>query len=77
MAIIGWIVSIATLLAGLALWQEPLFLHAEGVAGVLLAAAVFSFPPFWADAPLGLSARPRIACCLALVLALPLVLLRP
>ncbi|WP_336961873.1 hypothetical protein [Sphingobium aquiterrae] len=77
MAIIGWIVSVMTLLGGLALWQQPLFAHADRVAMMLFGMALLSFPPFWTDAPLGLSRKPRIAACLALLLSLPLVLLRP
>lgn len=77
MAIVGWIISTLALLGGLALWQQPLFVHADQVAMMLLGLALLSFPPFWMDAPFGLSRKPRLAAGLALILSLPLVLLRP
>lgn len=77
MAIIGWVISVMALLGGIALWQQPPFIHADRVAMLLLGMSLLSFPPFWTDAPLGLSRKPRVTACLALILSLPLVLLRP
>lgn len=77
MALIGWIISAAALLCGLALRQDMPFSHAYEIANGLLFAAFLTCPAFWADAPFGITAKPRIMACLAMVLALPLVLLRP
>lgn len=76
MGLVGWIVSIAALLGGLALWQDRPFAGALLVAGWLLAVAFLGFPPIWRDRPLGISPAQRIALCLALLLAMPLILLR-
>jgi hypothetical protein len=75
MAILGWIVSLATFLGGLALCQGAPIPHAMEIAKGLLFAAFLTFPPLWAERPLGITAGQRIMACLAMLLMLPAILL--
>ncbi|MDX3908314.1 MAG: hypothetical protein QHC67_00630 [Sphingobium sp.] len=77
MALIGWIISIGALLGGLALRQDAPFPHADQIADGLLLAAFLACPSFWAEAPFGIGRKPRIMACLAMLLALPSILMRP
>lgn len=77
MAIVGWIVSMCALLGGLALRQDLPFVHADEIASGLLFAAFLTFPPFWSGKPMGIGAKPRVVLCLAMALAIPVILLRP
>ncbi|HEX7782853.1 MAG TPA: hypothetical protein VF509_08600 [Sphingobium sp.] len=75
MAIIGWIVSTAAFLAGLALRQDLPFLLDDRISNGLLFAAFLTFPPFWAGKPLGITAGQRIMACVAMLLTLPVLFL--
>ncbi|CAN5381959.1 hypothetical protein BH10PSE12_BH10PSE12_34850 [soil metagenome] len=77
MAMIGWIISMAALLGGLALKQDMPVMHAQDLANGLLFAAFLSFPPIWSDRPMGITAKPRITLCLAMLLAVPAIMLQP
>lgn len=77
MALVGWIVCVVALLGGLALQQDMPFAHADIIAQGLLLAAFIACPAFWADAPFGITAKPRVAACIAMALAVPLVLMQP
>ncbi len=77
MALVGWIVCVVALLGGLALQQDMPFAHADIIAQGLLFAAFIACPAFWADAPFGITAKPRVAACIAMALAVPLILMRP
>ena len=77
MAFIGWIISVSALLGGLALRQDMPIPHSAQISDGLLLAAFLTCPSFWADAPFGITAKPRIMACVAMALALPVILLRP
>jgi len=77
MALIGWIISICALLGGLALRQDMPFAHAEEIANGLLLAAFLACPGFWTDTPFGIGRKPRVMACLAMMLALPSILMQP
>lgn len=76
MAIIGWIISFAAFLGGLALRQDMPFFHDDQISDGLLVAAFLSFPPFWRGRPFGIGARPRVVLCLAMLLSLPAILIQ-
>lgn len=77
MALVGWIFSVIALLGGLALMQDMPFSSADMIGRGLLLAAFLLCPSLWADAPFGITAKPRIAACIAMMLALPSVLMQP
>jgi hypothetical protein len=74
-AIIAWIVSFATLFGGLALQQDVPFAHAHEIANGLFLAAFLACPVLWHEKPFGVNGKSRFILCLAMVLALPLVLM--
>jgi len=75
MAVIAWVVSFMALLGGLALRQDVPFRHADEIANGLLFAAFLACPLLWRDNPLGVPGKSRFMLCLAMILALPLVLM--
>jgi hypothetical protein len=77
MAMIGWIISLAAMLGGLALKQDLPIVHADEIANGLLFGAFLAFPPFWADRPFGITTKPRVSLCLAMALAVPAIMLQP
>lgn len=76
MAIIGWIMSFAALFGGLALQQDQPFAHAHEIANGLFLGAFLACPALWQEKPFGVSGKSRFVLCLAMVLALPLVLMQ-
>lgn len=77
MALIGWIISIASLLGGLAMRQDMPIPNSYQISNGLLLAAFLACPSFWVDAPFGITAKPRIMACMAMALALPAMLFHP
>lgn len=80
MAVIGWIISASALLAGLALQQDFAPLVSPGARIALLSKGLFvlaflACPAIWREKPMGIGRKPRIMLCLAMLFALPLVLL--
>lgn len=76
MAILAWIISIATFLGGLAVQADMSRHLAETIAPGLFAASFLACPVLWKMPPLDdlLDGRQRAMACVALLLALPLVL---
>lgn len=77
MAFIGWIISVCAMLGGLAMKQDLPIPHADQIANGLLFAAFLACPGFWKDTPFGIGRKPRVMACIAMIFALPLVLMRP
>jgi hypothetical protein len=75
MALLGWIISFGCLFGGLALRQDMPVGGSAMIANGLFVCALLACPMLWRESPLGISRGQRIAAGLALVLALPLVLL--
>jgi hypothetical protein len=75
MALIGWILSLACLLGGLAMRQDMPIGGSDALANMLFGLAVLTCPMLWRDSPLGISRGQRIAAGLALVLAVPMIIL--
>lgn len=76
MAILAWIISIATFLGGLAVQADMARPLADTIAPGLFAASFLACPVLWKMPPLDdlLDGRQRAMACVALLLALPLVL---
>ena len=75
MALIGWILSFAALFGGLALRQDLPIGGSVALSNLLIALAILACPMLWRDKPMGVSRGQRIVAALALILALPLILL--
>ncbi|MGE4411053.1 MAG: hypothetical protein AB7D33_10840 [Sphingobium sp.] len=77
MAALSWIICIATFLGGLAARSDFARPIAEPIAFGLLLASFLSCPLLWKMPPLSelLNGRQRMMACLALLLALPLILI--
>lgn len=77
MAILAWIICIGTFLGGLAAQTDLLPPLARPIADGLLVASFLTCPPIWSGAilPEVLNGRQRAMACLALLFALPLVLI--
>lgn len=76
MAILAWIISIATFLGGLAVQADMSRALSDTIAPGLFTASFLACPVLWKMPPLDelLDGRQRAMACLALLLALPLVL---
>lgn len=77
MALLGWMVSFIALFGGLALRQDMPVGGSVALSNLLIALAVLACPMLWRDKPMGVSRAQRIVAALALILALPLILLPP
>lgn len=77
MALLGWMVSFVALFGGLALRQDMPVGGSAAISNLLIALAVLACPMLWRDKPMGVSRGQRIVAALALILALPLILLPP
>lgn len=77
MALLGWMVSFVALFGGLALRQDMPVGGSVAISNLLIALAVLACPMLWRDKPMGVSRGQRIVAALALILALPLILLPP
>ena len=75
MALVGWILSFAALFGGLALRQDLPIGGSVALSNLLIAFAILACPMLWRDKPMGVSRGQRIVAALALILALPLILL--
>jgi hypothetical protein len=77
MALLAWIISIGTFLGGLAVQADMRVPPSGIIAGGLFVASVLSCPILWENwvASAMLSGKERMMGCVALMLALPLVLL--
>ena len=77
MALLAWIISIAAFLGGFAAQTDLSPVHAETISAGLFVISALTCPFIWESriASAMLDTRQRVAACLALVLALPLVLL--
>lgn len=75
MAFIGWIIGLACLLGGLALRQDMPVGGSASLSTMLFLLGALACPMLWRDGMLGLSRGQRIAAGLALILAVPIVLL--
>lgn len=77
MTALGWIICITTFLGGLAAQTDLARPLSEPIANGLFVAAFLSCPLLWKFPPLDdlLDDRQRMMGCLALLLALPLVLI--
>lgn len=75
MALVGWILSFICLFAGLALQQDLPVGGSATIANMLILCALLACPMIWRDRPLGVSRGQRIITGLALVFALPLILI--
>jgi hypothetical protein len=77
MALLAWIISIGTFLGGLAVRADMRVPPADIIAGGLFTASVLSCPLIWENWMTSalLSGKERLMGCLALLLALPMVLL--
>lgn len=75
MALVGWILSFICLFAGLALRQDLPVGGSATIANMLILCALLACPIIWRDRPLGVSRGQRIITGLALVFALPLILI--
>lgn len=76
MAALGWIICIASFLGGLAAQADLVRPFSEIIANGLFAASFLACPVLWKFPPLCdlLDGKQRMMACLALLLALPLVL---
>lgn len=76
MAALGWIISIATFMGGLAAFRDLAAPFAGHLALVLLTASLLTCPLLWRHDIMAnwLSGRMRAMACLALLLSLPLIL---
>lgn len=75
MALLGWMVSFIALFGGLALRQDMPLGGSVALSNLLIALAILACPMLWRDKPMGVSRGQRIVAALALILALPLILL--
>ena len=75
MALVGWILGFICLFAGLALRQDLPAGGSDSLSSLLIALSALACPMIWRDMPLGISRGQRIIAALALVFALPLILL--
>jgi hypothetical protein len=75
MALVGWILSFICLLAGLALRQDLPIGGSVTISNILIVFALLACPMIWRDLPIGVSRGQRIVAGLALVFALPIILL--
>ena len=77
MSALAWIVCVATFLGGLAAQTDFARALAEPLSNGLFAASFFACPFLWKMPPLSdmLSGKQRAAACIALLLALPLLLI--
>lgn len=75
MALLGWMVSFVALFGGLALRQDMPVGGSVALSNLLIALAILACPMLWRDKPMGVSRGQRIVAALALILALPLILL--
>lgn len=77
MALLAWIISITAFLGGFAARMDLPLVRAETVSTGLFAISALACPLLWEARFTSalLNGRQRVAACLALVLALPLVLL--
>ena len=76
---LAWIICIGTLLGGLATQMDLPRMLGDTISTGLFVASFFSCPALWRLYPLSdfLSGKQRAAACIALMLALPLVLVGP
>jgi len=76
MIALGWIICIATFLGGLAAQTDVARSLADPIAHGLFAASFLACPVLWKFPPFSdlLDVRSRMMACLALLLALPLIL---
>ncbi|MFY9350308.1 hypothetical protein [Sphingobium sp.] len=75
MALLGWMVSFVALFGGLALRQDMPVGGSVAISNLLIGLAILACPMLWRDKPMGVSRAQRIVAALALILALPLILL--
>ncbi len=77
MTALSWILCIATFLGGLAAQTDLARALAGPIASGLFLASFLACPLFWKSAPFAdlLDGRQRLMACVALLLALPLVLI--
>lgn len=75
MAMLGWILSFLCLFGGLALRQDMPVAGSTMLSNLLVLLALLACPMLWRDLPLGLSRGQRVSAGLALIVALPLILL--
>ena len=75
MALLGWMVSFIALFGGLALRQDMPVGGSVALSNLLIGLAILACPMLWRDKPMGVSRGQRIVAALALILALPLILL--
>ncbi|MET0369897.1 MAG: hypothetical protein ABW039_00820 [Sphingobium sp.] len=75
MALLGWFMGFACLLGGLALRQDMPVGGSSTLSNLLFAIAILACPMIWQGGTLGISRGQRIAAGLALLFALPLVLM--
>ncbi len=76
---LAWIICISTFLGGLAAQMDLPRMLGDTISTGLFVASFFSCPALWRLYPLTdfLSGKQRAAACIALMLALPLVLVGP
>lgn len=75
MALVGWMLSFAALFGALALRQDLPIGGSVELSNLLIGLAVLACPMLWREKPMGVSRGQRIVAGLALILALPLILL--
>lgn len=77
MPLIAWIISIGAFLGALGLRADMAFVHADALGLGLFMASILACPFFWNNALARgfMTGRMRVMAGLALVLALPLLLL--
>lgn len=75
MALVGWIIGFICLFAGLALRQDMPVDGSAALSNMLIVFAILACPMIWRDLPLGVSRGQRIVAGLAIVFALPIILI--
>lgn len=82
MRALAWMFTIIAFFGGLGLYVDSAFVHADLIGMTLIAASALLCPMLWSGdgavlGLLGLSGRQRLAGCLALAIAVPVVVFFP